>query len=94
MSFINLEQGTKVVTTAGTAVPLSATSVGIKEIVIQALGSNSGEIYIGNSSVDSSNGVVLWARGSISLNPGDLKDIYIDSSINGEGVKFLYSEST
>ena len=90
MSKIIRTQGLKSVTTAGTQVPLSATSVGFESLIIQANSSNGGKIYVGNSNVDSTNGIELVALSSIILDGGDLKDVYIDSTVNGEGVKFLY----
>jgi hypothetical protein len=95
--------GTKTVTTAGTQVPLSATAgTRIAQIIIQALPTNTGFIYIGDSTVSSSNGIRLEIPVAGSLLPSmtisctgvgnevDLNTIYIDSSVNGEGVVFLY----
>lgn len=93
MAFTQRNQGSKTVTAAGTAEPLSATSVGIREITIQAQTSNTDAIFIGNSSVDSTNGITLFATNTITLSLGDLNDIYVDSAVNGEGVQFLYTAS-
>lgn len=90
MSFITRSQASKNVTTAGTQVPLSATSIGIVEVTIQAKFANTNNIYVGNSDVSSTNGLVLIAGATVTLTGGDLNDIYIDSDTNGEGVTFLY----
>ena len=78
----------KTVTTAGTAEQLASTST-IKSIAIKALASNTGIIYVGNSGVDSTNGYELEAGEGITLLIDDPSDIYIDSSVNGEGVSCL-----
>ncbi len=93
----------KAVTTAGTRVRLVASSLLASECVIKALGANTGIIYVGGSDVASSNGFQLAAGESVSvgqllqagaLSRGeqrlDLTDIYLDSSVNGEGVRVLY----
>ncbi len=78
------------VTTAGTAVALT-TSTPVKAVVIQALPSNSGIIYVGDSSVSSSTGYPLEAGQSIGLAIDDLQKVYIDSNTDGDGVAFLGS---
>jgi len=85
--------GSKDVTTAGTAEALSDTSVGFQELIIQAKTANTWSIYVWNSTVDSTNWIELTAINSITLVNGDLKDIYIDCSVNGESVTFLYVAS-
>jgi len=93
MSSISRTQLVKNVTTAGTAVPVSATSLGYAEVTIQAKKGNTGYIYVGDSSVsDSVYGVALSAGASVTLQGGDFNDIYIDSDTNGEGVTALYTE--
>lgn len=87
----------KTVTTAGTEVPLTATKVMANWLLIQPISTNTGIIYLGDSSVTSANGVelnvgdsdVLWP--SSTTNIYDLSTIYIDSSVSGEGVKVLYT---
>ena len=80
-----------VVTTAGTAQLVLAINSGDFILVIKALPTNTGYIYVGNSDVDSSNGFVLSADEEIPIvmRRAEL-DIYIDSSVNGEGVSYLY----
>lgn len=96
---------TKAVTTAGTRVQTTATTTILPtSIYFEALGTNTGYIYIGNSAVSST---VYFAR----LSPGQgftlssdgvggsgrvgsiglqLSNIYIDSSVNGESVQITY----
>jgi len=83
-----LGNGQKTVTHAGTAEVLGA-STAIQSIVIQALGANTGFIYVGDSGVDSTNGYVLRRNASVAFDIDNLDDIYIDASVNGEGVSYL-----
>lgn len=85
--------GVKVVTTAGTDEAL-ATSTSCKKVDIQAQTDNTSAIAVGGSGVDAT----IATGTGIFLNPGDvysleidnLADIYIDSLVNGEGVRFTY----
>lgn len=80
--------GSVVVTTGGTAVAL-AVSTTITSVVVKAKYGNTGTIYIGNATVDSSNGVELQAGDAISIDIDDLAKVYVDASVNGEGVDYL-----
>lgn len=82
-----LANGQKTVTLAGTAEVLGASTV-IQSIVIQALGANTGFIYVGDSGVSSANGYVLRRNASVAFDIDNLADVFIDSSVNGEGVSF------
>lgn len=84
-----LLNGKVTVTTAGTEVQISASSVSVKSITIKSLAANTGTIYIGNSTVASTNGYALAAGQAISFDIDDLNKVYIDSSVNGEGVTYL-----
>jgi len=81
----------KTVTAAGTAELLITTDPVNYILIIKALSTNTGLIYVGNSDVDSTNGFVLSASEEtlIVIKEGQL-NIYIDSSVNGEGVSYLY----
>lgn len=85
--------GRKVVTTAGTRVTL-ASSTTAREVTITALSTNTGVIVVGGSTVIAAagtrRGVPLSAGASLTIRIDDLADIYIDSTVNGEGVSFLY----
>ena len=82
--------GSQTVTTAGTRVQLSVASVPCKKVIIQGGVDNGGWIYVGDSTVASSNGYAIAASQSVIITPSNLNLIYIDSSVNGEGVKYLY----
>lgn len=88
----------KAVTTAGTRVPLSATSLMVTRFTVQALFGNTGRIYVGGSTVASTNGISLDAKQMLAVDPQkkgpsektDLANWYIDSSVNLEGVSIMY----
>ena len=90
----NLKTLTKTVTTAGTQVALTTTTEKGAGVSVMANPANTGDIYLGASDVDAAKGIVL-AAGDEYVFPAigssyRLKDIYIDSSVNGEGVRVLY----
>jgi len=75
------------VTTAGTAVQLQS-NAGVS-LTIKALAGNTGLIYVGGSSVDSTSGFELSAGDSVSLALSENNIVWIDSSVNGEGVSVI-----
>jgi len=85
--------GVKVVTTAGTDVVL-ATSTAAKVVVIKAQTDNTSAIAVGAAGVDATiatgSGIILYAGDSITLEINNLADVYIDSLVNGEGVRYTY----
>lgn len=80
--------GKTTVATAGSRVVLASTTP-CKSVTIKALISNTGLIYVGNSTVAASNGFQLSAGDSISLDISNLTTVEIDSQNNGEGVTYL-----
>lgn len=76
--------GTTTVTTAGTPVALGA-STAIKSVLIQAETGNTGVIYVGNASAQT---IVLSAGDIYAIDIANLATVYIDSSVNGDGVNY------
>lgn len=87
----SIANGYKDVATAGASVPIVATSTTCINILMQAKTNNTGNIYVGGSSVSSSNGICLYPGESLSINIDNLDEIYIDSSVSGDGVVFTYT---
>lgn len=89
-----LADGVKVVTTAGTDVALVAASTPAKLVIIQAQTDNTGLIAVGNVGVDATEatgtGIILYAGDTTTLPVDDLADVYIDATVNLEGVRFAY----
>jgi hypothetical protein len=85
--------GVKTVTTAGTDVALAA-STACKRVTIQAQTDNTSIIAVGGSGVDATiatgTGVILYPGDVFELDIDNLADIYIDSLVNGEGVRYCY----
>lgn len=81
--------GKKTVTSAGTAEALAG-STSVLSVTIRALGTNTGQVYVGNSGVDSTNGFQLDSGDTVSLDIDDLSDVYIDVDTSTEGVTYLY----
>lgn len=91
----------KTVTTAGTEVPLVTSALYAVSVYIEAKVGNTGYIYVGDSSVTSTlHTTRLSAGAGFSFgSSGDgrgiggeinIASIYIDSSVNGEGVNVTY----
>ncbi len=77
------------VTTAGTRVKLSATSVIAYNLYIVA---NNDYIYVGDSGVSSTNGFTLSNKSILNLfaGPVDLSELYIDADTDGDSVNIVY----
>lgn len=91
---MGLKHGVKTVTTAGTDVALASSVTHAKWVCIQAQTDNTGIIAVGEAGVDATvatgTGVALSAGESFTFPAGDLSKIYIDSTVNGEGVRYSY----
>lgn len=88
-----LGQGSKAVTSAGTAVQLSASSVPCKWVTVEAYRSNTGFIAVGGSSVLASaagTGATLASGDPAYLEVSNLNIVYIDASVSAEGVRYTY----
>lgn len=87
-----LKIGHKDVTTAGTQVALAAVGNPCYEVMIQAKRTNTGRIYIGGSTIENNDqgGLYLTAGQSVTITSQFLSDIWINSSIDAEGVTYLY----
>lgn len=93
-SIATMVSGSKTVTTAGTRVAFASSSTPMKKIDIIAKAANTGIVVIGDSTVVASAGT----RKGIALNAGDvysfelpdLANLYMDSTVDGEGVEYNY----
>ena len=83
--------GQTYVSTAGTQVALASSQAITHSVTIMAQAGNSGNIYIGNSSGSSINGYILDAGDTLELKIANLATVYVDSSVNGEGVSYIAS---
>lgn len=90
--------GRKTVTTAGTAERLvSSTSVRCNSVCISALSTNTGTVCVGSSAVVAAagtrRGTPLAASESVTYTAADLSLIWLDVTVNGEGVSYSYEAS-
>lgn len=81
------------VTTAGTRVQLSTSTLPIKYVIITAKEANTGTIWIGGSTIAAGRGRPLVALQSERLEIDYLTKVYIDSTVDGEGVTYTYSSN-
>lgn len=88
--------GRTVVTTAGTRVQLASQGGlgAIDAIAITALGTNTGTIVVGGSTVVAAagtrRGTPLAAGASMTIQADDLSDVWLDATVSGEGVSYTY----
>lgn len=86
--------GRKVVASAATAVALVASSTPCKRITICAETDNTGTIVVGASTViaalSTRRGIPLEAGDVYELDIDDVADVFIDSTVSGDGVTFAY----
>lgn len=88
-AFSTIGTGSTNVTTAGTRVVLAG-STACKKVVICAKAANTGTIWVGGSTVASGSGIPLVALQQIEIDIQNLTTVNIDSTVNGEGVTYLY----
>jgi hypothetical protein len=85
--------GIKVVAAAGTDEVLAGSTV-CKKVTIQAQTDNTGLIAVGAAGVDAAvaagTGVLLSPGDAFELEADNLSDIYIDSTVTGDGVRYTY----
>jgi hypothetical protein len=88
--------GRKTVTTHNTPVQITATPTSVKYVTIQALPGNVGSISVGHSDAvraspeASMNGIMLEAGDAYPVDIDDLSKVWIDASVDGEGVTYMY----
>ena len=83
--------GSATVSTPGTAVPLSATSVGCRFVNVFAKATNDGNVFVGGSTVSNISGAVLeQARCTEWFGIDDLSKVFVDAETGGDGVQYIY----
>jgi len=94
---LKIQNGHKTVTTAGTREPLmTGQDARVLSVTIKALSTNTDLVYVGDSTVASTNGFELAANETVSFSTEDpnqlinLSSINLDVAVNGEGVSFIY----
>lgn len=97
---VRFGQGTKTVTTAGTAVALTATSTDATTLVVCGDSGNTGKIVVGAAPVGTAGaqqGIVLnpGSCASIAVDPSkiDISTVKVDSTVNGEEASYFWMNS-
>ena len=92
---------TKTVTTAGTRERLTERDISVPAVLIQAISTNTNDVYVGNDTVSNSQGIEIDARDAVYISAKDLgwaeekislREMWIDADTNGEGVNVMYLE--
>lgn len=85
-----IRNGKVTVTTAGTRVQLSGSSVPLtRGVSVKAAIGNANTIYLGNASVSASNGFELSAGQEEFIECSDLNLVYIDAAANTQSVTYI-----
>lgn len=89
----------KTVTAAGTREPL-AVNLSVRSVIIRALSTNTGLVYVGNSNVAAAISYTLTPGETLSYSISDeeykygaainLNSIWLDVAVSGEGVCYSY----
>jgi len=75
------------VTNAGTEIALTA---GVcRTVVIKALPTNGGNVFIGNAVVTAGTGFILQPGESVALSVSNRNLVFFDVAVNGEGVCWI-----
>lgn len=86
--------GRKTVSSAGTREKLVASSTPCKWVCICAMKTNTGIVVVGSNTVVAAEatrrGIPLEKGESVRIDIDDLSKIYLDVTVNGEGVTFIY----
>lgn len=104
-SSVTAGDGTRTVTTAGTRVQLSASSVPCRRVIVQAHiangdldGGNGAIVVVGGSTcvaeASARRGVALFPNNSYVFEVTNLNSLYIDSTFDGAKVTYTYEVST
>lgn len=94
-----IHTGTKSVTAAGTAEALVSSHTPAAWVIVAAKRGNTNYVYVGDSTVTSSNGIPLAPGNNLPMpmmggpNCYDLFGVYVDADTNGDGVNFFYGRT-
>ena len=83
--------GRKLVTVAGTREVLAATQILYGGVQIRALSTNTGYITVYLSPTDTYGMRIEREDGILFIEINDLAVVYVDASVNGEGVEFIWT---
>jgi hypothetical protein len=93
--FAEVKDGVRQIFPAGVAVPLG-NSEKVIWVTVQADPDNTGNVYVGDSTVSSTRGVELAPGDSMTFQAIDkekrynLAEIYVDAATNNDSVRFVY----
>lgn len=86
----SVESGKTTVNVAGTAVPLASSETRVLSVSIAWLPDNGrNKVYVGDSTVTSSNGIQISSGSVLTLQVNDLSKVYINSDRVGDGVSWI-----
>lgn len=85
----NVVNGKTSMPTAGTSVALGGSIVLVNGVTVKALAANTAPVFVGNSTVSSSNGYELLAGESVFVACDNLEDVFVLSGTNNQAVTYI-----
>ena len=83
--------GQTVVAATGTEVPLTTTQALQSGVIVKALTTNTGNVAVGPNPVTMTTGLLLAAGEWAFIEVADLATVYVDATVNDEGVSYAGS---
>ncbi len=92
-NMLEISDGRAICTTATVVRALATASTPVRYIIITAETDNTGVVVVGGTDVlatlSTRKGTPLLAGDSLTLEMGNLADVYIDTTVAGDGVTFV-----
>lgn len=88
-----VRNGQVTVAASGSEQPLSGSSVPIRQVIVQALSTNTGSVWVGDSSVTTGNGFELQPGQATGIEIDNLNKVYVDATTSGDKVCFIGSST-
>jgi hypothetical protein len=88
---VSLPIGSTTIVTPGTAVAVASSGNAVSAVSFRARANNTGAVYVGDSSVDSTNGYRLEPGDELNLSfreTIDLRRFFVDADTASDGVDF------
>lgn len=83
--------GQNTVASAGTAEAIGSSQAILSGVTVKALAGNAGVVYVGNSGVDSTNGLELSPGEQVFIEVANVATVYVDAATNDDGVSWIAS---
>lgn len=95
---VQVRSGQQAVASAGTAEALVASTTWARNVIFTAPAGNTGNVFLGDSTVDATSGLVVAPGGQVNLSDllggeayvTDLATVYVDAANNDDAISWIY----